>query len=816
LNNNMESPVEIKGFGSVPAGALLHSLSCELRHPVLALPQLLGQLAESSLGPKQRAALEAAAQHASRIQSLMADAESWAALCTGAPLRWKAIFSIRDLIDETVEAFEQKAGQHQTEIRSRPPSVGTDLVRAEECLIAVVLQKLIGHCLDHTRNGHIVVQARCQAVTGETAQLFVEIRDSGTKIAPDFVEGYFEPGRTAGNPRCGDPGFGLALAKALVAALGGELTVQAGPLGGAAFKCVFPVECVPGADTDTASTVFNCFQAYLVQDRLKTSNLLQTKMLDWCGTCIRVDESTLWQELDTLNKAAVRQTSLVLVDLKTMPDNLDLARRIAGRKFSASLKLVAIADSSLPPSEEALLHHGFSGVISRPFRVSEVRRGLEAALSGGPLNSVGSAPTIKPAPSGPVDPQNLRRVLLVDDNPINRKIGMRQLERLGFHVKTAHNGQDAVDAVLREPWDVILMDCMMPVMDGFEATRQIRANECNQSRSGEVRRVLIVALTANVSDKHRELCFESGMDEFLGKPVLADELKATIDRLMLAPPRLPLADPVERESAPAAAPPVAQSVAPPPTISGPPAGLDLARLNDMTDGDQMIIEELVKMYLDQTDGQFEELATAAANGLATDVRRLAHSACGASSSIGVVGFVPDLREIEHRAESGSLGGVPELIAGVRSVYRSIAEWMRTNLLAAPAVAGASTAPAPLGESPIDQAVIDALRITEGAEFEPFFAELARSFTEEAGRRTRELQDALQARSRERLVPTARALRTAGTTLGASRVASACQRIEELPMGAEWNEVAHQIQALDREIRTVSEHLSRELSQATGA
>ena len=96
----MELPVAIIGLGSASADALLHSLSCELRQPVQALPQLLGQLAESSLGPRQRTVLEAAAQHAGRIQGLMADAEAWAALATGAPASWKAVFSIRDLIDE--------------------------------------------------------------------------------------------------------------------------------------------------------------------------------------------------------------------------------------------------------------------------------------------------------------------------------------------------------------------------------------------------------------------------------------------------------------------------------------------------------------------------------------------------------------------------------------------------------------------------------------------------------------------------------------------------------------------------------------------
>ena len=808
----MEVPVPIKGFSAVPADALLHSLSCELRQPVQALPQLLGQLAESSLGAKQRAALEAAAQHAGRIQSLMADAEAWAALATGAPPRWKAVFSVRDLIDEAIEAHEERAARQHTEIRSRPPSPATDMVRAEECVLAVVLQKLIGHCLDHTREGQIVVQARCQTVPGAGGTLVFELRDTGTKLAPEALETFFEPGRPGPDPRRGDSGFGLALAKSLVTALGGELSVQPGPLGGAIFQFTLPVESVPGADADTPSTVFNCFHAYLVQDRPKGSNLLQTKMLDWCGTCIAVDESALWQELDTLNKASARQTSVVLLDLKTMPDNLDLARRILNRKFTSPLKLVAIADSSLPPSEETLLANGIDGVVSRPFRVADLRRCLESAFAVARPKGSSTGPSPENVPLVFDGEAPRHRVLLVDDNPINRKVGMKQLERLGYFVQTANNGQEAVLAVEREPWDVVLMDCMMPVMDGFEATRQIRANESARARTPEARRTLVVALTANVSEKHRELCFESGMDDFLGKPVLADELKATIDRLIAEPPSPPLAE--GWQATPGA--PVVTAEAAPPESSGPPQGLDLDRLNEMTDGDRTIIEELVKMYVDQTDGQFAELAEAAEAGRATDVRRIAHSACGASNSIGVVGFVPELRDIEHRAVGGSLDGVPELIVKVRTAYNGIAAWMRANLLSAPVPVAETPLPAaPTEQAPINPAVIDALRISEGAEFELFFAELARSFQDEASRRTAELQDALNARNHERIVPTVQALRTAGSTLGADRVAAVCRQIEELPSGAEWDAVQERVQLLDQELRRVRDHLTRELAPTKG-
>jgi HPt (histidine-containing phosphotransfer) domain-containing protein len=126
------------------------------------------------------------------------------------------------------------------------------------------------------------------------------------------------------------------------------------------------------------------------------------------------------------------------------------------------------------------------------------------------------------------------------------------------------------------------------------------------------------------------------------------------------------------------------------------------------------------------------------------------------------------------------------------------------------------APEPGCGEPINRAVIDALRISEGGEFEPFFAELARSFQDVASRRAAELRDALDARNPERIVPTVQALRTAGSTLGADRVAAVCQQIESLPKDAPWTEVEERVQVLDQELRRVHEHLTRELAPTKGA
>ena len=797
------------------ADALVHSLAQSLRDPVNSLPKLLGKLAESSLGQAQRSHVEQLAQHAGEIQSLIADAETFASLNTGAPQVWQSTFSIHDLVDEVIETVEERGLKNGTALRGRVTLPSRFKIRAEETLLSTALLKLVSHSVEFTRNGQVVVTIGCENPSSPKPVLEVEVRDNGLPIPDAAQSGYLLPGHSSAEERRGDSGFGLALANSIVKNLGGTLSVQPQRLGGAIFRFTIPTELHPTDESTPENQPLPCSRTWIIQDRNRPVSLLHSKLVDWCGHCERVEEPAFWPLIQEAVAAAdphAGSPMLIVVDRRTIPDNLDIARRILSRFNGANLRIVMVTDAVLPPSASTLSTSGIDGLITRPMRVAEVRRVVEEVLT----HRESVVPEAPPTQSHQAPTATTKiRVLLVDDNPINRKVGIRQLERLGYESEAATNGQEAVEAVVRGRWDIVLMDCMMPVMDGFDATRQIRAHE-KTVRTGDGRRTPIVALTANVSDRHRQQCAEVGMDDFLGKPVLPEELRATIDRV-LANPVAPMPADVSIP-APEAAGTVDPLPAPSPlVVRAAPAGVDMARLNEMADGDAAVIEELLLMYLDQTEEQVEQLKAAFAKNDCQIARRIAHSACGASNSIGVGTFSKELRQIEHQAERGSLAGLDGALQAVDQGLIEVARYFREGLLKKnPAVSQAPetvhiSSEDTLAEGPaLNSAVLDAMRTAEGPDFASFVGELDRMFQEQAQRHAHDLAAALQKKRPDLISDAAHALKATGMNLGAERLANLCQKVYEIAPGAEWDQIEGELHRIDREIHIVSDQLKREV------
>ncbi len=797
--------------------ALVHSLAQSLRDPVNSLPKLLGKLAESSLGQTQRGQVEQLAQHAGEIQSLINDAETWASLNTGAPQRWQTIFSIHDLVDEIVETVEERAHRNTTALRGRVTLPCRFKIRAEETLLSTAILKLVSHSLDYTRNGQVLVTVGCENPTSPNPVLEVEVRDNGSPVSDDALADYLTPARSSTDERKGDKGFGLALASAIVTSLGGSLSVLPQRMGGVIFRFTIPTELHPTDSANSDNQPLPCTHTWIIQDRNRPFSLLHSKLVEWCGHCERVEESAFWisiQEAVASVDPHSGSPMLIVVDRRTIPDNLDIARRILSRFNGANLRIVMATESGLPPSSSTLGTSGIDGVITRPMRVADLRRVVENVLT----HRESAVPETAKAASAPSPAVAAKiRVLLVDDNPINRKVGIRQLERLGYESESATNGQEAMEAVGRGNWDIVLMDCMMPVMDGFEATRNIRTHEKVSQKPGR-RRTPIIALTANVSDQHRQQCKEVGMDDFLGKPVLPEELRATIDRVLSRPYSTTLGPPDDAPVNPSSNMQAASANAHAPVPKRQaPAGVDMSRLNKMADGDAAVIEELVLMYLDQTEEQIDQLRTAFNKQDCQIVRRIAHSACGASNSIGVGSFTKELRQIEHQAERGSLAGLESAVRHVENTFLEVAQYFREEVLKTQPPSPPLPSPSPSddtqpGVPSLNSALLDAMRTTEGAEFASFVGELDRMFQEQAKRHAYDLAAALEQKRPDLINEAARALRATGQNLGAERLAGICQRITEIAPGAEWEAIQGELERVDCEIRVVSNELRREIAR----
>jgi CheY-like chemotaxis protein len=253
-------------------------------------------------------------------------------------------------------------------------------------------------------------------------------------------------------------------------------------------------------------------------------------------------------------------------------------------------------------------------------------------LSGFPHHPEASRGGASPGPA-PL-PTNLR-VLLAEDNVINQKVAVGQLRKLGYSPDVASNGREALEAATRTRYDVILMDCQMPLMDGYEASRQIRLLE----EDDKIKPAYIIALTANAMQGDREKCLAASMNDYLSKPVRDTELKAAIGRACIV-----AADEVARPE-------------PEPIASvgdESPALVDLERLEAAANEDPVILQELVDLYFAQARDLMNGLRAAINSGSAKDVDHFAHKLVGASLACGMSAMVRPLRELEKRGKEGQL------------------------------------------------------------------------------------------------------------------------------------------------------------------
>jgi len=244
---------------------------------------------------------------------------------------------------------------------------------------------------------------------------------------------------------------------------------------------------------------------------------------------------------------------------------------------------------------------------------------------------------------------------LVEDNAVNQKLARRLLEKLGVHVTLADNGHEAVERLKQKPFDVVLMDCQMPVMDGYEATAQIRAGAAGDGR----RRVPIIAMTANALTGDRDRCLLAGMDDYLAKPVVPDQLRVALERTFTRISDVPNSADSEHAV----------------HVGEPSAPIwDVERLLESIGEDPAFVAELIDVFLKSTADSIGLLAAASP----TDVVRIAHTVKGAASNIRAINLATRAAELETEAQSRQVSASD--LEGLRSAWAEAEHVMRRYAL----------------------------------------------------------------------------------------------------------------------------------------
>ena len=397
-----------------------------------------------------------------------------------------------------------------------------------------VLLNLIGNAVKFTAQGSVTVRAvvdRVGKVDGErTATLRFSVTDTGAGIAPEAADQLFEPFRQADQStrrRYGGTGLGLSISRRIVELMGGKIGFDSSLGRGSTFWFTVPFTRAADDPMVERGDALRGARILVVDPEAVARQVVDQYLLAWGAVASSTGNAAHALELAKAAAARRGPFDLVVVDRRAGGDAFAFAARLHGVAGFETVPMILITGADEASSADDARASGFAAVVRKPIRQNVLHDALVAGLAGA------VAPEAQRAV---LDPDVLRRaaepladdgvlVLVAEDNPVNRKLALQQLKKLGYRAHAVTDGREAIDAVAHGDYDLVLMDCQMPDVDGFEATREIRRAET--ARGGHVP---IVAMTANALEGDREACIAAGMDDYVAKPVQLAALRALVER----------------------------------------------------------------------------------------------------------------------------------------------------------------------------------------------------------------------------------------------------------------------------------------------
>ena len=689
-------------------GEFLATMSHEIRTPLNGIIPMLDLLQGSGLRPDQTDLVVTAFGSARQLLRIVDDILDYSKL-EASKLELETVgINLRELLSLVIRLMEKSAESKRLRLSLNIDPALRLAVRGDPTRLRQVLSNLLSNAIKFTERGAVTLSIMRKGETRSHHLVRFEVRDTGIGIPAEAAARLFQAftqADTSTTRLYGGTGLGLAISQRIVRLMGGTIGFESTQGQGTLFWVEVPLLKAVG-DMASARVELSDAHMLVLSNELRLQQRLKFALKNWGVNAAFTDttQDALVSLRDGVGKANKKPFELLLADLTSIRTTVVALHRNVRRNTDLdNLRIVYLRGNEAPPDE--VIEAGRVLVLPRDTSDAELRMALskfladETASSDKVVDALAAAPELALSePDAPATGKLRGRVLLVEDNPVNRMVAQRLLDLMGLACDAVENGKLAIERLADHRYDAVLMDCQMPIMDGYGATRLWREHE-EQLGAG---RLPIIAMTANAMAGDRQKCLDAGMDDYLAKPVTREQMRATLARWITQPAAsadgsdvaAPIATPASVQPAvvsvlPASRPIAATPQREPRATAAPGAMAPLSNQfirgpaidHEVTDELREMMGEdfrsLVKVFLEDAPSHLAQLEAAALGADLAAMAGPAHTLKSASANLGATMLSDLARTIESGARKGQLAA-PELRVArlAQELYRASDELRR--------------------------------------------------------------------------------------------------------------------------------------------
>ncbi|MDD5272362.1 MAG: response regulator [Methylovulum sp.] len=648
----LETARDLAMQASLLKSEFLANMSHEIRTPMNGVLGMLDLLRDTPLTPTQQDWVDTAHSSAEALLDIINAILDFSKLEAGKFAVEHIDFNLVDLVDDICALLAVRAYGKGLELNcSLPVQMGVTW-RGDPMRIRQVLTNLIGNAVKFTEQGEVYVNVSRTPITADLDDVRFEVHDTGIGISQDTQRQLFKPfsqAESATSRRFGGSGLGLSISKRLVELMGGHIGMESTLGVGTHFWFTLPLEHANTNDERQLSCDLSGKRTLVVDDNATNRNILVGYLSSWGLAVSEVDNgSSALMQLQTSALHGVIY-DLILLDVQ-MPimDGLTLAKCLAHIPTLAHIPIILISSGD----QFALADYQNTSIVQRLLKPVRQMQLFEAIVNA--LKCVDAPPQTN-KPEQPLPSYQGKKVLVVEDNKINQKVIIAKLARFELVPDVAENGQLALDKLAKKRYDLILMDCQMPVLDGYAATRALRLLE----KQNGLPRQTVIALTANALEGEREKCLAAGMDDYLTKPIVSEQLQAILAAHLGE-------QPIIATALPASAP-----------LGG--GVWDEARALNQLDGDRELLDEMIVLFLSEGLKQLEALATAQAQNDVPALVNAAHSLKGTLTHFCADSAKTAASVLEQAARNGQTADLPALAQTLQQAVSTLLQHLQASV-----------------------------------------------------------------------------------------------------------------------------------------